>query len=594
VDLKDVAKKLLYLLGRERVAAWALVVLLAVLVGGMELLGGLLVFILLTNLTAPDMNRSLPVVGSVRDRFPQLSDEGFLLAAAAVVGAFFLMRAGTFIFQAYLQSRLAQNAGVRLSTRLLRAYLDMPYALHLRRNSAELMRNVQTSVHQIVSLAFTPLTVIISEVLLIVGVFGTLVLVSSSGTLLALAVMGPLVFLLLNVIKRSMRRWGRVHQDMNRATLHVLQESLRGLREIKLLSRERYFEWRFARVRAELAKAVYMQGVLSAVPRVATETMLILFVVLFLVLAIVSDQSIAGLLAVFGMFGYAGLRLMPAASRIVVNSNNLQFARASVNDVYRELRDLENRIKPTAAIDDLSFADRLVVDGVTFAYEGGVAPALRNVSFSIARGESIGIVGSTGAGKSTLLDVMLGLLEPTSGSVEVDGQSIHASPVAWHRKLGVVPQSTFLIDDSLRRNVAFGLDDDEIDNARVAESIRLAQLDVFVASLPDGLATIVGEAGVRFSGGQRQRVAIARALYRDPEVLFFDEATASLDNVTEARLLEGLEMLYGRYTIVMVAHRLSTVRACDRILVLEGGRLVDSGTFDSLLQRNDLFQQMTR
>ena len=592
--MRGEAKKLLYLIGRDRLPAWVLLIGLGVAVALTELIGGILVFVLLGNLTAPGSAQSIPIVGPVRDRFSGVSDESFLLWTAVTVGVFFLFRAGLLLLQTYLQNRLAQNAGVRLSSRLFRAYLDMPYALHLRRNSAELMRNVHGSVHQIIVLGFSPVAVITSEALVIVGVASALLLVSPAATGLALAILGPLVFLLLRFTRRSMRRWGRVHQDTSRALIRVLQESLHGLREIKLLARESYFQSRFATSRSDLARAVYMQGMLGSLPRVTTETLLILVVVVFLMVAIATDQSLTGLLAIVGMFGYAGLRLMPAANRIVTNVNNLQFGRAAVNDVYEELRDLEGRKQERQPAMDLSFNDRLTVEGVSFAYAPDSPPVLNDISFSIAKGESIGIVGATGAGKSTLLDIMLALLTPTKGRVTVDGKSVHESPPSWHANLGVVPQTTFLIDDSLRRNIAFGLDDEDIDERGVLEAVRLAQLEDFVVTLPDGLATVVGERGVRLSGGQRQRVAIARCLYRNPDVLFFDEATSSLDNITEAKVLEGLEVLYGSYTIVMVAHRLSTLRACDRILVLDGGRLVDSGTFDSLLQRNALFQQMSR
>lgn len=592
--MKEQAKKLLYLVGRERLVGWVAVALLAVAVGGMELVGGLLIFVLLSSLTAPGSGLEIPLVGRIRDGFPQLSDESFLLWTATLVGIFFVVRAAVFLFQSYLQNRLAQNAGVRLATRLLRSYLDMPYAFHLRRNSSELIRNVHGSVHQIVVLGFTPIVVLVSETLLIVGVFVALLLVSAAGTMLTLVAIGPLVLLLLKVIKRGMRKWGRVHQDMSGTTLRVLQESLHALRDIKILGKERYFESRFAAARAQLARAIYMQGLLSALPRVTTETMLVVFIVVFLGVAISTGRPVADLLALFGTFGYAGLRLMPSVNRIVTNANNLQFSRAAVEDVYSELVTLEDVAVAAGGADEIRFHDRVVVDELSFSYEGGDAPVVDGISFSLAKGESIGIVGSTGAGKSTLLDIMLGLLRPTAGTVTVDGVPIHSSPASWQRMLGVVPQATFLIDDTLRRNIALGLGDDEIDEDRVRTAATLAQLDDFIQTLPDNLGTVVGERGIRLSGGQRQRVAIARALYRDPEVIFFDEATASLDNITEAKLLEGIERLYGDHTVVMVAHRLSTVRRCDRILLLEQGRLVDSGTFDALLERNRLFQDMAR
>jgi ATP-binding cassette, subfamily B, bacterial PglK len=235
---------------------------------------------------------------------------------------------------------------------------------------------------------------------------------------------------------------------------------------------------------------------------------------------------------------------------------------------------------------------KLHLDGVSYRYPGTAQEALADVDLEIRRGETIGIVGPTGGGKSTLVDVILGLLPPTTGQVTVDGMDIRENLPAWHDNIGVVPQLVFLLDDTLRRNIALGLGDDEIDDAKVWEAVRLAQLDGFVCSLSAGLDTVVGERGVRISGGQRQRVAIARALYRQPTVLVFDEGTSALDNLTEGELVSSLEKLRGERTIITVAHRLTTVRRCDRIVMIENAKVSDVGSFDELARRNATFRRM--
>ena len=576
-------------MGARHRGRWVFLIVLAAVVGTVETIGAFLIFGLLSLVMNAGEGTELPFVGDVRDRFPGLTDSEFLVWSAAFVTVFFVLRAGLFLAQSYLQNRIAHNAGVRLSSDLLNGYLRMPYSFHLRRNSAELIRNANTSVLQIVTFAFVPIVLLGSEVLLVIGIFGALLIASPSSTMLMLAVAVPVVFLLLQTVRKGMRSLGATNQEMSRVTLQTLQEGLQSVRDIKILGRAQYFHDRFARSRASLARALYLRGVLTELPRVATETLLVLMVLLFLIVAVASGGDLNDSLALLGLFGYAGVRLLPSLSRIVGSINNLQFAKAAVDDVYEQLGlfvDLPSTVE--GSIDPLPFAQELRVSHLGFAYDQ--EPVLEDIDFVLPRSGSLGIVGSTGAGKSTLLDIMMALLEPSSGSVTVDGVSIHERAPSWHRCLGIVPQSIVLIDETLRRNIAFGLDDADIDESVLSAAIDEARLGDFVGSLPEGLDTVVGEAGVRLSGGQRQRVAIARALYRDPSVLIFDEATSALDNVTEANLIEGLRDLREDRTLIMVAHRLTTVRHCDTILVLEGGKLVDSGSYDELLERNPLFQ----
>ncbi len=286
---------------------------------------------------------------------------------------------------------------------------------------------------------------------------------------------------------------------------------------------------------------------------------------------------------------------MPALNRMVANVNTLRFAEAAVADVHEDLQRLDD--VPTPSLEHHAVAPLVVTRGITlsdlsFRYDGAERDALNEIDFTIVNGASVGVVGSTGGGKSTLIDVVLGLLRPTSGQVLVDDVDIHDRLSAWQACIGVVPQQIFLLDDTLRRNVALGVPDDEIDDDAVVEALSLAQLDEVVRSTPEGLDLRLGERGSRLSGGQRQRVVIARALYRRPHVLVFDEGTSALDNVTEAELIAAIARLKGERTVITVAHRLTTVRQCDVILMLKDGRIHDTGTFDELVARNAEFRLM--
>lgn len=591
--MKDRVRKIAFLIGEGYTRRWLLLVPLAVLVGVFETVGAFLVFTLLSLITAPSSALSLPAVGELRTRFAGMSDDEFLLATAFVVGVFFVLRGVAFLTQSYLQNRLSHNAGVRLAARLLSGYLRMPYAFHLRTNTAVLIRDTNTSVVQIVTFVFVPLVMLVSECLLITGLLTALVVASPIATLLVLVAISPLAFVLTQFIRRGMRKLGHVSQEMSRLSLQALQESLQSVRDIKVLQRRAYFEDRFSSSRSKLGRALYIRGLLIDVPRATTETMLVVFVCVFLAIAVIRGVEVQQSLAMLGLFGYAGVRLLPSVNRIVTSVNNLQFGGAAVNEVYERLTGFPPFDTDGAAcVEPLSFTEELRVTSLTFHHE--TAPVLDQVSFSVRRGESLGIVGSTGAGKSTLVDIIMGLLDPDSGSVRADGVSVHEHKAAWQRNLGIVPQTIILIDDSLRRNIAFGIPEEDIDPVALESAIRDAKLDDVIDSLPDGIDTFVGERGIRLSGGQRQRVAIARALYRDPEILIFDEATSALDNVTETELIDRLQEVRRGRTVLMVAHRLTTVSRCDRIIVLEAGKLIDSGTFEELVARNVLFEGLRR
>ena len=298
---------------------------------------------------------------------------------------------------------------------------------------------------------------------------------------------------------------------------------------------------------------------------------------------VLSGQELTGILPVLGLFGAAAFRLLPAVNRSIMSAQTINLNRPLVDVVAADLGLIISTA--TTKSDQSHLASSISVKDLSFSYENASAQALTGVSVEIFRGEAVGLVGSSGSGKSTLVDVLLGLLKPTTGRVFVDGTDIHNNLRWWQDQIGYVPQSIFLTDDTLRRNVAFGLPKDEIDEVAIEAAIRSAQLEDFVASLPDGLDTIVGERGVRLSGGQRQRIGIARALYNNPDVLVLDEATSSLDTETEHGVMQAVQALQGEKTVIIVAHRLSTVEYCDRLYRLENARIVDEGTFSEVTSR---------
>jgi ATP-binding cassette subfamily C protein len=305
-------------------------------------------------------------------------------------------------------------------------------------------------------------------------------------------------------------------------------------------------------------------------------------------------RSGAAALPLLGLYAYAGFRVIPSANRIMMYVSELRYSRAWIHSLRDDLAALPAPAPAAEPGEPIRFTRAVALERVSYTYadENEADRVLVDVDLTIARGESVGIVGPSGAGKSTLVDLLLGLLTPTAGRITVDGRDIAGALRSWQRHIGYVAQEPFVLDDTIRRNVAFGVTDVEIDDRRVTAALTLAQLGDFVAGLPGGLDTLLGERGARLSGGQRQRVAIARALYHEPEVLVFDEATSALDTPTERELIAALEALRGVKTLVVIAHRLTTVRRCDRVAVLRDGRLAAVGSYDELLARDAGFRAM--
>lgn len=594
--MKETIRKCLYFIGPGRSGRWLLLVVFALVASGFEAGAAMLVFALLGMVTKTTGEPAAGLLANVRDTFLSgWNDRDVTLLLVASMGVFFIARAAVTLGQGYVESRVAQHAGARLSVRLLSGYLRMPYEFHLRRNSADLIRNAYDTVQVVVREVFGPAAKLISELLIVAGVLTVLVVSAPAATGLAVLVLGPPIFLLLRVIHPWVKRLGATRERVSSMSLRALQQALQGSRDIKILGREEYFRRLFADQRAELAHSNYWRSVAEKVPRATLETALLLFIATFFAITTLTEGSALGALAVLGLFTYAALRLLPSLNRILAGLNSLKYATPAVDQLYEDLvliegaggaRKLPNHVEP------LPFTQEITVDRVSFRYEGTQENVLTDVSLSITRGEFIGVVGPTGGGKSTLVDLLLGLLQPTSGTILVDGVNMADHTAAWQRNLGMVPQTVFLVDDTLKRNIALGIADSEIVEEHVWEAVRMARLERFVAQLPGGLETVVGERGVRLSGGQRQRVAIARALYHRPNVLVLDEGTSALDNRTEAELMEELQRLHGTRTIITIAHRLSTVRKCDRIVLVQAGRVVDTGSFEELEERNPDFGRM--
>jgi ATP-binding cassette subfamily C protein len=582
----DDLRKALRLLDSADRWRWYALGPLALVAAAAEAFGAAAVFGLLTIVLDPARAATLPIAASVSARADG-DPRSLVVALCALLIAFYLGRNALLAFAGHAQERVVHDSITHLSRRLLLNYLTAPYAFHFHRNSASLIQRMTQSIEAACTLVLSSVVSLFTETVISLAILGVLAAAAPAATLAAAAATGLVIAILLRLTGRIFERLGRDEQRHDEAALQQLQQSLGAMKEVKTAGRERYFHDRYSASRAALSRAQYRQAALHDVLRLAIETVFVCALLLVVILLVWRGRTGPDVVSVLGLYAYAGFRLVPAANRITRAIGQIRVGRPYLRDVVADFDALEESQAAAppapAPVDAARFTSEIRFEDVSYSYGAGVAAALQDVSLAIRKGEAIGLVGQTGAGKSTLVDLLLGLLPPTSGRISVDGRDLRDHARWWQRQIGYVPQAFFIADDTLRRNVAFAIADEDIDEGRVRAAVRVAQLEDFVAGLPDGLDTLVGERGIRLSGGERQRVVIARALYHEPQVLVFDEATAALDNQTERDLARAIEALHGTITLIVIAHRLTTVRGSDRLIVLDQGRVAATGSYDALL-----------
>lgn len=554
----------------------------------LEMAGVALVPLYVTALAYPAGAAGVPRLDALATLLPVESRS--LVQASLALLAFFAAKAAYATFAAYWKARFAQNRARKLSLRLFAAYLDAPWTFHLRHNASDLLRNVNQECTQLAQRVLIPLVEFIANAFVIAGICAVLLAVLELGVLAWLGLFLALGLASAALLHGRVKRLGIDAQNERGEVLRTLGEGLGAVKELGLLGRGAYFVRRLDRA---LVRTFGIQRTMLLIQR-GTPAVIELTGIVGLVgvtlMLLAADAPTAEIIATLSIFAVALTRMKGALRGVMDTYTEVRHHAPSLDVVHAGLAELERAWRPDRHT-DLPFTRSIELRGLGYRHPGGHA-GVSDIQLDIRRGEAVGFVGETGAGKSTLLDLLLGVIEPAEGSIRVDGRDIREAPAAWRRLLGYVPQAFFLVDGSVRDNIALGLEAPEIDPERLAEAVRAASLDGLVARLPQGLDTQVGERGVRLSGGERQRIAIARALYQRPAVLVMDEATSALDNTTESAVIEAVTALKGDRTILMVAHRLGTVRRCDRIVFLKHGRIDAIGSYDTLLHEHPEFRRM--
>lgn len=519
-----------------------------------------------------------------------------LLWGSVALLSIFIIKSIYIITFNYFEAHFIYRRRYIISHRLMRAYMQAPFVFHLQRNTAELLRNISHEVEVLINSVVANLLKMTRETVMALAILIFLFIMEPLITVLviSLSVLGAGSFILLN--KKKMKEYGEEEQDRRAKMIKALNQGLGGIKDARVLNREDGFieKFRIETYKSSKLKA-YIQFI-QQVPRPVVETTAVLGMLMVAVLLIWQNRPMAAIIPVLTLFAMATVRLMPSIQQILTIYATLRYNKVSINPIYADLKELEKFNKrfneERKSKEKLLFNNGIRIRNLSYHYPNSSEQALNKVSLNIKKGEAVAFVGASGAGKTTMVDIILGLLEPDEGEIYVDGKNIAANLSAWQQNVGYIPQAIYLADETLRANVAFGLPEAEIDDAKVMEAIRLAQLETMVKELPKGFNTIVGEHGTRLSGGQRQRLGIARALYHNPNVLVMDEATSALDNITEKHIISAIEKLKGGHTLIMIAHRLTTVKNCDKLYFMEDGAIVQEGSYYDLVDSNVKFREM--
>ena len=534
----------------------------------------------------------------VYETFGFTSDQNFLtfigLAVFGVVVLSLIIKTVTL----YAMMRFSFMRAASISTRLLGGYLHQPYTWFLNRNTADLGKSLLSEIDRLSLTVIGPAMRLLANVVIVLFLTGLIIVVNPLIALASAAfIFGSYGLVFLGMRKLIAKR-GEERLLANGERFQIAQEALGGAKEVKLLGLERAYAARFSDPARRMARAVTTDMVVGESPRYILEGIAFGGMLLLIVVMLISDDgSLERILPLLGVYAFAGLRLFPALQQVFRMASGLRFNYPSLESLHRDLMEVQQNMAdrpPGAPPAPMELTRSIELDDVHYAYPQAERAALNGLSLEIPANTTLGIVGGTGAGKTTAVDIILALLMAETGELRVDGVPVTAANRrAWQRSIGYVPQQIFLTDESVRGNIAFGVPAEEIDHAAVERAARIAELHDFVLeNLPEGYDTMVGERGVRLSGGQRQRIGIARALYHDPAVLILDEATSALDNLTERAVMDAVHNLGRAKTIIMIAHRLTTVRDCDMIVMLENGRVISSGTYDELLDRSQKFRAM--
>lgn len=568
----EILKKLNHILTKRQKRQTVLVFFMTMLAALLETLGVSIILPLVEAMISPEkLLENTYIANAARQLSLDTHVKLINFLCICTIGLYFVKNLYMCLFT-YVRARYSNKIGRELATRILMAYTHRKYTFFLSYSSGECLRDIGTDVAGVsnfLNAAFTLLTDCITITLIVVYIF----LVNYQFALVSIVIAAICLLLVLKLFRNLCREWGEKTRVNGEYMYKYSLELFQGIKEIKILGRQKYFVNHYAETSERQSKITSQYTLSLASPAYIIEALFVSGLLAALCLGNSYSMDMVAILPELSSFAIAAFRVLPSLGKISSSVNNILYSVSAVNATYRHVEDIAGDVITSEETDEenAEFEKEISVNNISWQYPGGDKKVLDGLCMTIEKGTAVAFIGTSGAGKTTLADIILGLLEPQEGTVTLDGTDIRELGQKWGNLLGYVPQSAYLISDTIRRNVAFGMEDQYIDDASVWHALEQAQLKEFVEQLPEGIDTEIGESGVRVSGGQRQRLAIARALYHDPEILVLDEATSALDNETEKALIDAIEKLQGEKTMIVVAHRLTTVKNCDIIYEIGDG-----------------------
>ena len=571
-------------------------ILLCIFVGGcLEVLGIGVVLPYLALLINPQKINSIQILQNsyqlLQNQHIINSTNGFFIILTLSIIAVYWLKNGFLIFNQSFQTRFTYGLYQKLSTNLFDYYLHEDYQSHLNKNTSELIRNINQLTFDLITTFLLPLLMLISEMVIVVLLVTFLLMMNPLSTLYVFILLGAIVSFIFLKIRKKLHESGQTVGELQTLSNKQVLQGLGSFKSTTLLHKQSFFVAEFVRAVRQISQHRSYFEVMQNLPRFFMETAVVTVMLSLAIMMLYLRKPSSDLILTLSVFGMAGMRLLPSMNRILNSLNSIKWSQSMMQGLLDDLQKIEKPQDSQMTVLEPFEFDTLNLENISFAYENGVK-VLNDISLTLKAGQSIGFVGHSGSGKSTLVDVILGLLTPQTGTISVNQQPLRQILATWQQGIGYIPQDIYLSDESIRANIAFGVSANTINEQQLWYAIHTAQLERLIHELPEGLDTVIGERGVKLSGGQRQRIGIARALYHNPQILVMDEATAALDNVTERAFMSAVNGLKGQKTLLMIAHRLSTVENCDMIYFMDNGKIVDSGRYEELLERNSHFRKL--
>ena len=570
-------KKISYVLDRRQKRNLVLLLVIILLGAFVELLGVSAIMPVTSVALDPGSIETKWYLRMIRDVMGFTDAKQMIIFLASAVIVIYIVKNIYITMMNDLQYRFIFNNQKRLAVKMMDCYMHQDYLFHVSKNVAELNRNVTNDVNGFFTVVLNALQ-FLAEFSVCIVLFIYLLMEDVVTTLVLVGLIFVFGIFFVMVFKKVLVQKGEQNRELNVQTTKWILQSFSGIKEIKVANSESFFIHNYDKNYSQFAVLQRQQSMLKFIPRPIMEAVCICGLLLAVIIKMqFSSADIKSLVPILTAFVVAAIRMLPSFNRITGNFGSMMFDKPAIDSVYHDLLEIEQLMAQRQTTEKadckITLQEQLAMENISFRYPESEKWILKDAALTIRKNCSVALIGASGAGKTTAVDLMLGLLEPQGGCVKVDGTDIRTHMTSWHQSIGYIPQTIYLMDDTIRANIAFGVQEEDIDEAMLAQAIREAQLDTFVASLPEGADTVIGDRGVKLSGGQRQRIGIARALYRDPQVLILDEATSALDNETEREVMEAIDGLHGQRTMVVIAHRLTTIKNCDEIYEVADGSI---------------------